>query len=224
MDSEILIFMQPNQAVGEEVSLSNAWMWWRSSCSTNCTWEQSAYKSSHTNIGAQTPGPPWRTSKGFPGNSDSLHSMLRRATITTSKASPWRPSIWRQSKTHMLFSQLPSTTCSWLQLIPLGWPGGKLYTAILCLWSLLFLLWLRLLLLAWQGAPNLGLLHLLFGWLQFGQRILKGCREGSTWVTSSHPINHQNIGRPSDSGRYDQEAIHYFVKWWHAWQDLPFLC
>ena len=44
------------------------------------------------------------------------------------------------TQTHMLFSQLPSTSCSWLQLIPLGWPGGKLYTAILCLWSLLLLL------------------------------------------------------------------------------------
>ena len=129
----------------------------------------------------------------------------------SSKASPWRLSIWIQSKTHMLFSQLPSMTCSLLHLIPFAcwwrwsdwsfnlWPGWETLHHFLCIWSLLLLLWL--LHYYWPGATTLTIC-LITIWtedLKRPQRV-QDCNglllsSSEEWVTScSNPIHHQNIG------------------------------
>ena len=134
----------------------------------------------------------------------------------SSKASPWRLSIWIQSKTHMLFSQLPSMTCSLLQLIPFAcwwrwsdwsfnlWPGWETLHRFLCIWSLLLLLWL--LHYYWPGATTLTIC-LITIWtedLKRPQRV-QHCNglllsSSEDWVTScSNPIHHQNIGGRSIS-------------------------
>ena len=123
------------------------------------------------------------------------------------------------------FLKLPSTTCTWLLLIPLGWRwrwsdlsftlwplSGKNFTLpFSCLGSLLQLLWIRLLLLllqwlqnytdrGYQGAAE----------VKHWTGLLLSSSEGSTWVTScSHPIDHLNFGGPSKSGRQNRVSAYY---------------